>query len=248
MKIALIGYGKMGKIIEEIALERGHEIVLKLSIDNPQDFTAHNLKKADIAIEFTAPGAVVDNINKCLDWGVPVVIGTTGWYKQLDEIKNKCTATNGALLYASNFSVGVNLFFQLNKYLAKLMSKQEQYEVSMEEIHHVHKLDSPSGTGITLAEGILENYPRKKSWAEGESTQQEVLGIHSKREGEVPGTHTILYSSKVDDLQISHIAHNRKGFARGAVMAAEWLLGKKGIYTMSDVLNLNSINDFNKNQ
>ena len=237
MKIALIGYGKMGKEIEQIALSRGHEVVLKISVDNLDDFTKENLKQADVAIEFTAPDAALQNMYICFEAGVPVVVGTTGWNKFLDEVKNKCYQHNAALLYASNFSVGVNLFFALNKRLAELMAPYNQYEVIMEEIHHTHKLDAPSGTAITLANDILSAHPTKKQWSL-EKSDSENLFINVKRIDPVPGTHSIKYSSEIDDIEIIHTAHNRKGFATGAVIAAEWLVGKKGVFTMNDVLNI----------
>jgi 4-hydroxy-tetrahydrodipicolinate reductase len=237
MKIALIGYGKMGKEIEQIALSRGHEVVLKISVDNLNDFTPDNLKKADVTIEFTAPDAALKNMYTCFDAGIPVVVGTTGWNKHLDEVTNYCNTKNATLLYASNFSVGVNLFFALNKKLAELMAPYNQYNVTMEEIHHTHKLDAPSGTAISLANDILAVHPTKKQWSL-EKNDAENLFINAKRIDPVPGTHSIKYSSDIDDIEIIHTAHNRKGFATGAVIAAEWVAGKKGIYTMNDVLNI----------
>lgn len=237
MKIALIGYGKMGKEIEQIALLRGHEIVLKISVDNLHDFTIENLQKADAAIEFTAPDAALKNMHFCFDAGVPIVVGTTGWNKHLDEVKKYCSQKNAALLYASNFSVGVNLFFALNKRLAELIAPYNQYDVTMEEIHHTHKLDAPSGTAISLANDILSLHPTKKQWSLEKSDTEHLL-INAKRIDPVPGTHSIKYSSEIDDIEIIHTAHNRKGFATGAVIAAEWLAGKKGVYTMNDVLNI----------
>lgn len=237
MKIALIGYGKMGKEIEQIALSRGHEVVLKISVDNLLDFTNENLRKADVAIEFTAPNAAVQNMYKCFEAGMPVVVGTTGWNKHLDEVKNKCYQHNAALLYASNFSVGVNLFFALNKRLAELMAPYSQYDVTIEEIHHTQKLDAPSGTAISLANDIIAIHPTKKQ-SSLEKNDKENLFINAKRINNVPGTHIIKYSSEIDDIEIIHTAHNRKGFATGAVIAAEWLLGKKGVFTMNDVLNI----------
>ncbi|MBB2143901.1 4-hydroxy-tetrahydrodipicolinate reductase [Pedobacter sp. LMG 31464] len=247
MKIALLGYGKMGQIIERFALERGHEVVLKISIDNLEDFTVDNLAKADIAIDFSAPDAAVDNIYKCFDAGVPVVVGTTGWYGKLQEIKNDCLSSNNTLLYGSNFSVGVNLFFHLNKVLAKLMNNYPAYEVQVEEIHHTHKLDAPSGTAMTIAEGIIEEIDRKSEWLnEVVGTQipdvikNEQLLIESHRIENVPGTHTVVYSSEVDEIEIKHTAHSRAGFALGAVIAAEWLQNKQGFYNIADVFNFNS--------
>ncbi len=238
MKIALIGYGKMGKAIEEIALQRSHEIVLRIHIDNTEEFTVNNVQQADVAIEFTSPHSAVDNIKKCIDAGVPVVSGSTGWLSRWDEVTGYCKQNNGSLLYASNFSIGVNLFFELNTYLAKLMSKYEEYGVSLEEIHHTEKKDAPSGTAITLAEQVMQFIPGKKSWVNELSNEPTALCIISKRIDPAPGTHSIKYSSAIDDIEIIHTAHNRQGFAGGAVLAAEYLYGKKGIYSMKDVLNL----------
>jgi 4-hydroxy-tetrahydrodipicolinate reductase len=237
MKIALIGYGKMGKEIEQIAISRGHEIVLKINSNNLQEFTVENLKKADVAIEFTIPNAVLKNIYACFDAGVPIVVGTTAWNSYLDEVKNYCKQKNASLLYASNFSIGVNLFFALNKKLAQLMAPYKEYDVMMEEIHHTQKLDAPSGTAISLANDILAIHPTKKKWSLDKSDEQTLL-IKAKRIDPCPGTHIIKYSSEIDDIEIIHTAHNRKGFATGAVIAAEWLIGKKGVYTMNDVLNI----------
>jgi len=238
MKIALIGYGKMGKAIETIALEKGHTIVLKIDVDNQHAFTAENLKQADVAIEFTGPHSAVENIKKCIDFGVPVVSGSTGWLAQWDEVKTYCDNNNGALLYASNFSIGVNLFFELNTYLAKLMSAHSGYDVSMEEIHHTQKKDAPSGTAITLAEQVLQHITSKRKWVNEPTNQTDELAIISKRIDPAPGTHTITYHSAIDDISITHTAHNRVGFAGGAVLAAEFMKGKKGIFTMKQVLGL----------
>ncbi|MCE3259622.1 MAG: dihydrodipicolinate reductase [Bacteroidetes bacterium] len=235
MNIALFGYGKMGKEIEAIAEKRGHTIVLHVEKDNVDLVTSNDLKKADVAIEFTTPHTVVDNIKKCFDASLPVVVGTTGWYDQFDEVKTLCEKKKASLFHATNFSVGVNLFFKVNRYLAELMNKYEDYDVSMEEIHHIHKLDKPSGTAITLAEQVLEKISRKKNWSI-EKPGKETLFIKDVRQGEVPGTHIIKYHSMIDDIEIMHKAHNRKGFATGAVMAAEFLQGKTGIYTMSDII------------
>ena len=236
MKIALIGYGKMGHAIEQIALEKGHEIVLRIGIENLEDFTLENVAKADVAIEFTSPHSAAENIKKCIDAGVAVVCGSTGWLQQFDEIKNYVTAKNGAFLYASNFSIGVNLFFELNSFLAQLMSKHESYNVSLEEIHHTQKKDAPSGTAITLAEQVMEHIKTKKHWVNHISDNEAELEIISERIDPAPGTHKIKYSSSIDDIEIIHTAHNRMGFASGAVMAAEFIFGKKGIFTMKDVL------------
>jgi 4-hydroxy-tetrahydrodipicolinate reductase len=238
MKIALIGYGKMGHAIEEIALQRGHEIVLKVGIENVQDNTTDNIRKADVAIEFTGPEVAFDNVIRCLEAGVPVVSGSTGWLQRFEEAKTFCNNKNGALLYASNFSVGVNIFFAINKKLAQLMAPHKEYDVLLTEIHHTQKKDAPSGTAITLAEGILQSIEQKKKWVNETSKSPEELQIISERIDPAPGTHTITYTSDIDDIEIKHTAHNRKGFATGAVLAAEFLHNKKGIYSMSDVLGL----------
>lgn len=238
MNIALIGYGKMGKAIEEIAIQRNHTTSLKIDINNIENLTKENLEQCDVAIEFTGPHSAVDNILKCLDAGIPVVSGSTGWLEQWPVIKNKCEALNGTLLYASNFSVGVNVFFELNKKLAQLMGRLNGYGVSMEEIHHTQKKDAPSGTAITLAEQILQEIPRKTKWVNDVTDNENDLSIISKRVDPAPGTHSIKYSSAIDDIEIIHTAHNRTGFATGAVLAAEFIVGKKGIFTMKDVLNI----------
>jgi 4-hydroxy-tetrahydrodipicolinate reductase len=238
MKIALIGYGKMGKAIEEIALQRGHSIGLKIDIATLADFTKENLLKCDVAIEFTSPHTALQNIITCLDAGIPVVSGSTGWLEQWDLVKKKCEEKNGALLYSSNYSIGVNIFFELNKKLASLMNQQTNYEVSMEEIHHTQKKDAPSGTAITLAEQVMENLDRKHKWVNDEIPKADELAIVSKRIDPAPGTHIVKYHSAIDDIEIIHTAHNRTGFATGAVLAAEFLKDKKGIYSMKDVLGL----------
>lgn len=235
MKIVLLGYGKMGKEIEKIALNRQHEIVLKIDETNANSISTNDLSKADVAIEFSTPHTVENNIYKCFEAQLPIVVGTTGWYNNFDKIKSDCLKKNSTLFYATNFSVGVNLFFKVNKYLAELMNNYPDYEVSMEEIHHIHKLDKPSGTAITLAEQVIEKIDRKKNWSI-EKQAPETLFIKDIREGEVPGTHIIKYSSPIDDIEIMHKAHNRKGFALGAVLAAEFAHNKKGIYTMSDLI------------
>jgi 4-hydroxy-tetrahydrodipicolinate reductase len=236
MNIALIGYGKMGKEIEKIALSRGHRIVLTVDANNADTYTSEELSAADVAIEFSTPESAVGNIRKCFTARVPVVAGTTGWLSHLEQIRNECLQRDCGLFYASNYSIGVNLFFQLNEQLAKLMSRYNEYNVSMEEIHHVHKLDSPSGTALSLAMQIMEQNPLKTKWINEESRNTEELGIVSKRIDEVPGTHTVTYSSEVDEISITHIAHSRKGFALGAVIAAEWLKGRKGVFGMSDLM------------
>lgn len=233
MKIALLGYGKMGKVIETIALERGHEIVLRKTSSN----TFEGLATADVAIDFSIPSVAVENISSCIEAGVPVVSGTTGWLDQYDAMVALCKQHDGAFLYGSNFSLGVNLFFELNAYLAQLMAKfSSVYRVSMEEIHHTQKLDSPSGTAITLANGIIAN-SAYDSWTLDQPTDQQIL-IDAQRIENVPGTHSVFYNSPVDFIEIKHVAHNREGFALGSVLAAEWLVGKKGVYTMKDVLAL----------
>lgn len=238
MKIALIGYGKMGQAIEKIALQRGHTISLKISIDNTEDNTVDNLRQADVAIEFTGPESAFDNINRCFEAGVPVVSGSTGWLRRYEEALWNCNSTNGALLYASNFSIGVNIFFEVNKKLAELMASQKEYDVSMEETHHTQKKDAPSGTAITLAEQILELNPFKKKWVNEVSADSNDLEILSKREDPAPGTHSIKYHSEIDDIEIIHTAHSRNGFALGAVLAAEFLYGRQGVFNMKDVLGL----------
>lgn len=238
MKIALIGYGKMGKAIEQIALSKGHEIVLKIDINNAADFNAENIAKADVAIEFTGPHSAFDNVMKCLELGVPVVCGSTGWLEKWETVKASCEAHAGAMVYASNYSIGVNLFFELNKYLGALMEGHPEYNVLMEEIHHTEKKDAPSGTAITLAEQVLAAISRKKHWVNEQASDPTELEIISKRIDPAPGTHTIKYTSSVDDIEITHTAHNRIGFAGGAVLAAEFLKGKKGIYNMKNVLGL----------
>lgn len=238
MKIALIGYGKMGKTIEQIALDRGHEIVLKIDISNQADLTVENLKKADVAIEFTIPKSAVSNYKLCFEAGVPVVSGTTGWLDQKEEVEQAMKANNGTFFYASNFSLGVNLFFALNKKLAKLMTGREGYDVSMVEVHHTQKLDAPSGTAISLAEDLFENYPAKTSWTLDTPTSPEQMHIEAIREGQVPGIHRIKYESEVDHIMIEHSAKSRHGFAFGAVLAAEYSFDKKGMLNMNDLLNL----------
>lgn len=237
MKIALLGYGKMGKAIEKIALERGHEIVLKIGVDNLSDLTKENLEKANVAIEFSTPSTAYDNIQLCFQSGVPVVVGTTGWLDKLPECIDYCEKNKAGLFYASNFSVGVNVFFAINKKLAELMNKYD-YSVSMEEIHHTQKLDAPSGTAITLAEGIIEKHNKKSSWVNEPTANENELEIKSVREADVPGTHNITYSSDIDEIFIQHKAHNRTGFALGAVLAAEFMVGKSGYYGMAELMGL----------
>ena len=233
MKIALLGYGRMGKAIELIAIERGHDVVAKID----QDETYGNLSDADVAINFSIPEAAAENIKTALKINIPVVCGTTGWLNQLKEIEDFCKAKNSAFIYASNFSVGVNLFFKLNEILAKLMSSHKSYQASMKEIHHIHKLDAPSGTAITLAEGIVGQSDYTQ-WTINKVIKENMLPVEVDRTGEVPGTHTIKYESSVDSITIEHEAHSRKGFALGAVIAAEWIQDKKGVFSMKDVLSL----------
>lgn len=232
MKIALLGYGKMGQVIERIALERGHEIVLKKDETN----TFEGLSNADVAIDFSVPTAAVDNISSCFHANVPVISGTTGWLEHYDAVVALCNEKKGAFISSSNFSLGVNLFFELNEYLAKIMSKFDNYTVDMEEIHHTQKLDAPSGTAISLAKGVIKN-SSYTNWTL-DHPKKDQIHIEAKRIGTVPGTHTVTYNSAVDEIEIKHTAHNREGFALGAVIAAEWIIGKKGIFTMKDVLEL----------
>ncbi|MBE7629731.1 4-hydroxy-tetrahydrodipicolinate reductase [Tenacibaculum piscium] len=232
MKIALLGYGRMGKEIEKVALQRGHEIIIKDS-----GATTYDIKKADIAIDFSIPDAAFKNISHCIENQIPVISGTTGWLEKYHEIVELCNHKKGAFIYASNFSVGVNIFFELNKQLAKMMQNLPQYNIAIQEIHHTKKLDAPSGTAITLAEGIIENTD-KIAWELDAKTSEENIPITAIRTPDVPGTHTTTYSSLVDTIAIKHTAHNRQGFALGAVIAAEWLVNKTGVFSMRDVLNL----------
>ena len=235
MKIALIGYGKMGKTIEQIALQRGHQIVSIIDINNTADFDSEAFRSADVAIEFTTPATALGNYMRCFEANVPVVSGTTGWLSHLDEVKAKCEQEGKTFFYASNFSVGVNIFFALNRYLAKIMNGFPAYDVRMTEVHHIHKLDAPSGTAITLAEGILDNVERKERWTLETAEQPTDLPIHAIREGEVPGIHEIIYESEADAISIKHDAKSRAGFALGAVIAAEFTAGKKGFLGMNDL-------------
>ena len=233
MNIALLGYGKMGKVIERIALERGHTIVFKAD----RNTSTIDLSNTDVAIDFSIPDAAVNNISTCLNNNIPVISGTTGWLENYDQMVDLCNKKNGSFIYGSNFSLGVNVFFELNNYLARMMNNLKQYNVNLEEIHHTQKLDAPSGTAISLAEGIINNSD-KTSWKMNESTNNSEIPVVAKRIDDVPGTHSIDYSSDVDSIKIEHIAHNRNGFALGAVIAAEWILNKKGVFTMKDVLGL----------
>ena len=238
MKIAIIGYGKMGKAIEEIAIAKGHEIVLKIDASTTSDFIKENVQKADVAIEFTGPHAAYENISNCIEWGVPVVSGSTGWLDQFEKVKKLCEEKKGCLIYASNFSIGVNLFFEINKQVAALMEPYGNYDISMTEIHHTEKKDAPSGTAISLAEQILAKIGRKNKWVNEASSEASDLIIRSERVDPAPGTHTVTYASPIDSIEITHTAHSRKGFAGGAVLAAEFANQKTGIFRMSNVLGL----------
>ncbi len=234
MRILLLGYGKMGRTIEKIALDRGHEIVGRIDVDNQHEL---DTIEADVAIEFSGPTAAFENITKSFERNIPVVSGSTGWLSKKHEADKICNETRGAFFYASNYSMGVNIFFKLNKFLAKMMDEFPEYEVRMDEIHHTEKKDAPSGTAITLAEGIVENLVRKTAWAATEGIAEEnEIGIKSFRIDSVPGTHTVMYSSPIDDIEIRHVAHSREGFAKGAVLVAEWLAGKTGVFGMDDYL------------
>ena len=233
MKIALLGYGKMGHVIEKIALQRGHEIVLRKSIEDTFD----GLENAEVAIDFSAPDAAVENISSALKLGIPVISGTTGWLSEYENMVQLCKEKNSAFISSSNFSLGVNIFFEMNAYLAKIMSKFDAYKIGIEEIHHTQKLDAPSGTAISLANGVIEN-SNYQNWTLENPKATDIL-INAKRIENVPGTHTVTYNSEIDSIEIKHVAHNREGFALGAVIAAEWIVGKHGVYTMKDVLELN---------
>jgi len=249
MKIVLLGYGKMGQLIEKFVLKRGHEVVLTVDALNRDAITVEDLMGADVAIDFSTPDAALSNISLCFEAGLPIVVGTTGWYEHLQEVMEVCVEADQALLYGSNFSIGVNIFFHVNRLLAKAMDPYKQYDVQVEEIHHIHKLDAPSGTAITIAEGILDNSTSKNTWVNevigssesGFVNKPEELLIESLRIEEVPGTHTVLYSSEVDQIEFKHTAHNREGFALGAVVAAEWLCGKKGFYQVTEMFDFNGI-------
>ncbi|WP_080902813.1 4-hydroxy-tetrahydrodipicolinate reductase [Parabacteroides sp. Marseille-P3160] len=240
MKIALIGYGKMGKTIEQIAISRGHRIVSVIDVNNPEEFGSEDFRSAEVAIEFTTPASAFSNYLKCFEAGVAVVSGTTGWLDHLDEIKERCAKEGRTFFYASNFSIGVNIFFALNKYLAKVMNRFPDYDISLKEVHHIHKLDAPSGTAITLANDILAEVGRKSRWTLDSAGKPEDLPIYAIREGEVPGIHEVTYDSEVDFIRIEHSAKSRAGFALGAVLAAEFTLGKKGFLGMEDLLCLNA--------
>lgn len=238
MQVALIGYGKMGKTIEQVLRERGHDIILIVDQDNTEALGTPLFRQANVAIEFSNPSSAVENMYRCFDAGVPVVCGTTGWLQQQDTVEQTCLKKNGTLIHATNFSLGVNLFFALNQYLAGLMKDYPEYEVGIREIHHTAKLDAPSGTAITLAEQLLAVLPGKQRWVGQASRKASDIFIESIREDPAPGTHSITYASDIDDIEIKHTAHNRSGFAKGAVLAAEFIAGKKGIYTMREVLGI----------
>ncbi|MBC3538072.1 4-hydroxy-tetrahydrodipicolinate reductase [Rufibacter sediminis] len=238
MRILLIGYGKMGHTIERLALAKGHEIVGALTVEDADQLATYTADQVDVAIEFTSPVAAVGNILTCFEKKIPVVVGTTGWLEHLSMVEEKCQQLQGTLFYASNFSVGVNLFFHFNEYVAQKMQHYPEYQVQVKEIHHVHKLDQPSGTAISIADGILKHYPQKQGWKNEVSQEQDVLSVVSKREGEVVGTHIVQYTSENDTFELHHIAHSREGFASGALLAAEWLPGRQGIYGMTDLLQL----------
>ncbi|MBD0332008.1 MAG: 4-hydroxy-tetrahydrodipicolinate reductase [Chitinophagaceae bacterium] len=238
MRIALIGYGKMGKMVEEIAKDRKHEVILRITSANMNEFTKENVFNTDAAIEFTTPYSAFENVKKCIDYGVPVVSGTTGWNEKLPEVKNYCIEKDGTLLHASNFSIGVNIFFEINNLLARLMGNQPTYNVTIKEIHHTQKKDAPSGTAVILAEQILAHSKTKKGWINNAAASDEEIEIISNRIDPTPGTHHVKYTSEIDDIEIIHRAHNRKGFALGAILAAEYIFDKKGIFSMKDVLAL----------
>lgn len=236
MNIAIIGYGKMGKSVEAVAQKRGHEVTHRFT--STDTFTAADLEGADAAIEFSQPEAAFDNIIKCLEARIPVAVGTTGWYERYGELEDACRSTNGTILHATNFSLGVNIFFEINRQLAAIMERYDAYDADMEETHHTQKIDSPSGTAITLAKDVLSAVSRKTAYVNREAQNAEELGVVSHRVADVPGTHVVRWTSDIDTLELRHTAHNREGFATGAVIAAEWLQGRHGIYTMNDLLNL----------
>jgi 4-hydroxy-tetrahydrodipicolinate reductase len=236
MRIVLIGYGKMGKEIERIAIDRGHQIVSKIDIENPDDLISLTNKEVDVAIEFSNPVSAFSNIMKCIEKQIPIVCGTTGWLEKKAEVEKATQSFDSTFFYASNYSIGVNLFFKLNKQLAKLMQPHAGYDIYTNEIHHIEKKDSPSGTAITIAEGIMSQYPNKNKWVNNEIPGADEIAIWSQRESTKPGTHTVKYISKVDQIEVTHEAFSREGFALGAVIAAEWILGKKGVLGMDDML------------
>lgn len=235
MNIAIIGYGKMGKVIEKIATERGHHITVKIT-SKDADFTSDQLRNVDVAIEFSVPKAAISNIQKCFDAGVPVVVGTTGWLDQLEQVTQECQEKNGGLFYASNFSIGVNIFFRVNQLLAQLMNPHAEYEIRMEEIHHTQKLDSPSGTALSIAHQIIDQVDRKSDWVEAQDGSENQIPITAKRIADTPGTHSVTYENHIDKIEILHEAKGREGFATGAVLAAEYMKGKSGIHDMDNLL------------
>ncbi len=236
MKIAILGYGKMGKIIEQLAMANGDKVVLKINSSNLEELTPANIQKADVAIEFSEPNSAFQNISFCLKNNIPVVSGTTAWLSKMDEAKTLCKNENGTFLYASNFSLGVNIFFQLNQQLAKMMAAFPAYSISLEEIHHTQKKDAPSGTAISLANDIIEVHPTKENWVNHKSNSKQELEIFSKRKPDVPGTHLVTYESEIDTIELKHEAHSRIGFAKGALVAAQWVIGKKGYFEMKDII------------
>ncbi|MHA6247718.1 4-hydroxy-tetrahydrodipicolinate reductase [Pontibacter sp. CAU 1760] len=238
MKILLIGYGKMGKTIEQVAMAKGHEIVGKIDHENAEELKNFTGENTDVAIEFTHPESAFGNVSYCLVHGIPVVSGSTGWLDKFEEAVDLCLKKKGSFFYASNYSVGVNLFFHFNEYIASKMKDYSRYEVSIKEIHHLQKVDKPSGTGITAAEGILSSYPNLEGWVADNPEEKTKLNIISEREPDVVGTHIVTYSSEIDQIELGHIAHSRTGFAEGAVMAAAWLISREGVYGMKDMLNL----------
>lgn len=238
MNIAIIGYGKMGKIIEKLAIKKGHDIVLKIDDSNLDELTMENLKKADVAVEFTGPEAAFRNINLCFDAGIHVVSGTTGWLDKYNEVKERCETEKLAFFYASNFSLGVNIFFKLNQYLAKVMNRFESFDVSVNETHHIHKLDAPSGTAITIAQDIISEIDRKQNWVKEKAENDKQIAIKSFREGEIAGIHTVTYSSPIENIEIKHESKNREGLAQGALLAAEFIIGKTGVLGMDDLLDI----------
>ncbi|MBL3657594.1 4-hydroxy-tetrahydrodipicolinate reductase [Fulvivirga sediminis] len=238
MKILLLGYGKMGKAIEAIAVKKGHEIVGKINNDNIADLEDYNGSNTDVAIEFSQPGAAYDNLEYCLENDIPVICGTTGWLDNKPEIERLCESNKGTFFYASNYSIGVNIFFKVNEYLAELMEEYSEYNVGIEEIHHTEKKDIPSGTAISIAEGIIANNDKVKAWTLDESENESEVKINSIRKDKVPGTHTVTYKSAIDNIEIKHTAHSREGFALGAVLVAEWIKDKKGVLSMDDFLDI----------
>lgn len=238
MNILLLGYGKMGQMIDQLATQKGHNIVARINIDNRSVLSELDASSVDVAIDFSQPSAAVDNIYWCMNHGIPAVVGTTGWLDRKPEVDAHCQKTGGTYLYASNFSIGVNIFFKVNRYLAKLMNHQDGYDIDMKEVHHTQKLDAPSGTAITLAEDIISEVDRIKIWSGQQSEDKTALPIISERVDPTPGTHSIHYHSRIDSIEIKHTAHGREGFATGAILVAEWIGDKKGVLSMEDFLNL----------